>query len=57
MDYEFDRKARETAYFLWEQAGCPWGREKEFWFISLDRCLREREADALLRESLALRAQ
>ena len=23
---------RTTAYFLWEQAGCPDGRSEEFWF-------------------------
>lgn len=51
VDAEFDRRVRETAYFLWEQAARPWGREKEFWFIALDRSLREREADALLRNS------
>lgn len=51
VDQDFDRRVRETAYFLWEHAGRPWGREKEFWFISLDRCLRERQADELLRNS------
>lgn len=51
INHEFDRKVRETAYFLWEQAGRPWGREQEFWFVALDRCLREREADELLRNS------
>lgn len=51
IDREFDRHVRETAYFLWEQAGRPWGREQEFWFISLERCLRERQADHLLRNS------
>lgn len=51
IDREFDLHVRETAYFLWEQAGRPWGREQEFWFISLERCLRERQADHLLRNS------
>lgn len=48
IDREFDQKVRETAYFLWDQAGRPWGREQEFWFIALERGLREREADELL---------
>lgn len=50
IDHEFDRKVRETAYFLWESGGRQSGREKEYWFIALDRCLREREADQLIRE-------
>lgn len=49
VDAEFDQKVRETAYFLWEDAGRPAGREREFWFEALERCLREREADRLLR--------
>lgn len=50
IDHEFNQKVRETAYFLWEQSGRQSGREKEYWFIALDRCLREREADQLLLE-------
>ena len=50
VDPEFDQKVRETAYFLWEEGGRMSGREKEYWFIALDRCLREREADELLKE-------
>lgn len=50
IDQDFDRQVRETAYFLWEHAGRPWGREREFWFIALDRCLRERETDRSIRE-------
>lgn len=50
IDQDFDRKVRETAYFLWENDGRQDGREKEYWFIALDRCLREREADVLIRE-------
>lgn len=48
VDADFDRKVRETAYFLWENAGQPPNREREFWFVALERCLREREADRLL---------
>lgn len=25
------QKVRELAYQKWEQAGCPWGQDKEFW--------------------------
>ena len=50
VDQEFDQKVREAAYFLWEQGGRQSEREKEYWFIALDRCLREREAEQLLRD-------
>lgn len=50
IDHEFEQSVRETAYFLWEQDGRPEGREQEYWFEALKRCLRERDADALLRE-------
>ncbi|HTN62285.1 MAG TPA: DUF2934 domain-containing protein [Devosia sp.] len=50
IDQDFERKVRETAYFLWESDGRQSGREKEYWFIALGRCLREREADQLIRE-------
>lgn len=49
VDPLFDRAVRETAYFLWEQDGRPQGREQQYWFAALDRCLRERQADALLK--------
>lgn len=50
VDQEFDRKVRETAFFLWEEAGKPSGREQEFWFVALERALRERDADRRLRD-------
>lgn len=32
ITYESVRQQiRELAYQKWEQAGCPWGRDKEFW--------------------------
>jgi hypothetical protein len=45
IDRDFDHAVRETAYFLWEQAGRPAGREQEFWFEALQRSLRQRQAD------------
>ncbi|KKC39488.1 hypothetical protein WH87_04620 [Devosia epidermidihirudinis] len=50
VDPEFDRKVRETAFFLWEAAGKPFGQEQEFWFIALERTLRERDADIRLKD-------
>ena len=50
-DKEFEARVRDTAYFLWENAGRPHGREKEYWFEALERSLRQREADRLLLEN------
>lgn len=48
IDRDFEAAVRDTAYFLWENDGRPHGREKEYWFAALDKCLRQREADAML---------
>lgn len=48
IDPDFERSVRETAYFLWEQDGRPEGREQDYWFAALERCLRQRQADRLL---------
>ena len=48
-DPAFELAVRETAYFLWEQDGKPFGREQEYWFRALERQLRERNADRDLR--------
>ena len=50
IDKDFESAVRDTAYFLWENDGRPLGREKDYWFAALDRCLRQREADALLQQ-------
>ncbi|KFC66671.1 hypothetical protein FF80_02438 [Devosia sp. LC5] len=52
VDKDFEAAVRDTAYFLWENDGRPFGREKEYWFAALDKCLRQRHADALLRRGL-----
>lgn len=48
-DQEFEQRVRDTAYFLWEADGRPEGREKEYWFRSLETHVREREAQRLIR--------
>ena len=48
VDPEFEQNVRDTAYFLWENDGRPIGREQDYWFAALERCLRQREADKLL---------
>jgi hypothetical protein len=50
-DAAFEQAVRETAYFLWEQDGRPFGREQEYWYRALERTLRERNADTHLRQS------
>jgi len=42
VDAEFERQVRIAAYHLWEDEGRPEGREKDFWFIALDKLLSER---------------
>lgn len=50
IDKDFESQVRDTAYFLWENEGRPHGREKDYWFAALDKCLRQRKADKLLRK-------
>jgi hypothetical protein len=38
----FEEAVRDTAYFLWEQAGRPDGRSDEFWYQALTIHVRER---------------
>jgi hypothetical protein len=49
VDPAFEQNVRDTAYFMWENDGRPTGREQEYWFTALEKCLRQREADRLLR--------
>lgn len=44
---DFEQVVRETAYFLWQQAGSPEGRDQEFWYRSLQRHARGPTADEL----------
>ena len=49
VDPAFEQNVRDTAYFMWENEGRPSGREQDYWFAALEKCLRQREADRLLR--------
>jgi hypothetical protein len=44
-DPDFEEAVRQTAYFLWEQDGRPDGKEQDYWYRALERCLRERDCD------------
>jgi hypothetical protein len=41
----FERRVRDRAYLLWEQAGRPHGRSDEFWFQAWDEMQGEAAAD------------
>ena len=41
-------EVRRTAYFLWEQAGRPDGREEHYWWAALERIARQKSSDELL---------
>ncbi|KFL29432.1 hypothetical protein JP75_20980 [Devosia riboflavina] len=42
VDLDFEQRVRQTAYHLWEDDGRPFGDEKKYWFIALERLLAER---------------
>ena len=46
----FDLEVRDTAYFLWEQAGRPEGRADEYWQQALEQHIRARAYQIWLRE-------
>lgn len=48
---EFEHSVRDTAYFLWENDGRPEGREQEYWFQALEKCLFQRQSDKLLAQN------
>jgi len=52
IDRNFEAAVRDTAYFLWENDGRPQGREQDYWFAALEKCLRQREADAMLAKGI-----
>jgi len=41
-----DEQIQHDAYFLWEAAGCPVGRDQEFWFAAQARLRHEAHAPA-----------
>lgn len=47
-DPKFEQEVRDTAYFLWEADNRPPGREQEYWFRALEKCLRKRQYDSML---------
>lgn len=40
IDPLFEQRVRDTAYFLWEQDGQPDGKELDYWYAALEKCLR-----------------
>jgi hypothetical protein len=35
-----EQTIQHAAYLLWEEAGCPAGRDQEFWFAAQERLRR-----------------
>lgn len=54
IDPAFEDLVRETAYFLWENGGQVHGQEQEYWFRSLEICLRRRNCDKALKAPVTL---
>jgi hypothetical protein len=46
---DVERRIRERAFALWQEAGCPEGRAEEFWF-------RAQDSELELAESKKVRA-
>lgn len=46
----FDLSVRDTAYFLWEQAGRPEGRAEDFWYQALHQHFRARAYEIWIAE-------
>lgn len=49
-DEAFREAVRKTAYFLWEQAGRPDGRQDEYYLKALEKHRRERTYDGWLED-------
>lgn len=49
-DETFLEAVRRTAYFLWEQDGCPDGRHDEYYLRALEQHRRERRYDRWLKD-------
>jgi hypothetical protein len=47
---DFDAAVRDTAYFLWEQAGRPEGRAEEYWHLAMEQHMRARAYSIWLSE-------
>lgn len=52
-DEALEAAVRKTAYFLWEQDGCPHGRHEEYYLRALAMHRRERTYDGWLEDGPA----
>jgi len=52
VDLDFEQRVRQTAYHLWEDSGRPFGEEKKYWFMAMERLLAERTEDVQPNPSL-----
>jgi hypothetical protein len=51
---DVERRIRERAFALWQEAGCPEGRAEEFWFLARDSELQQTEVAPVLNDDLDL---
>lgn len=42
VDMDFEQSVRKTAYHLWENDGRPFGKEKDYWFLAIEKLMGER---------------
>lgn len=28
---------REAAYYIWQNSGCPWGKDEQFWAMAIEQ--------------------
>lgn len=45
VDMDFEQSVRKTAYHLWEDDGRPFGKEKDYWFLAIEKLMAERADD------------
>lgn len=49
-DADFWEDVRLTAYFLWEQDGCPHSLHEQYWLRAIDIHRRRRDYETLLED-------
>jgi hypothetical protein len=42
VDIDFEQSVRKAAYHLWEDDGRPFGKEKDYWFLAIEKLMAER---------------
>ena len=48
VDMDFEQSVRKAAYHLWEEDGRPFGKEKDYWFLAIEKLMAERADDKVV---------